>query len=262
MRREIAERYGEKKLYEGGLSVRATLDPKMQAMARKALVDGLVRYDEARGWRGAQQKLDLTGREWGLALAEVPALGDVAALAAGASCSRSPAARPGSACSRKREASGQVVTERETGVVTADGVKWTRRNVDKALNAGDVIYVEPMDGKPGQFRLRQIPEISGAIVAMDPYTGRVHAMVGGFSFDQSEFNRATQAHAPAGLVVQADRLRDRARQRLHAVQRSSSTRRSPSTWARARRPGRRQNYDGKSAAVRTRCATASSIRRT
>ena len=55
------------------------------------------------------------------------------------------------------------------------------------------IYVEPIDGKPGQYRLRQIPEVSGAIVAMDPYTGRVFAMVGGFSFDQSEFNRATQA---------------------------------------------------------------------
>src|SRR5918994_831557 len=75
VRREIADRYGEKKLYEGGLSVRATLDPKLQAIARKALVDGLVRYDEARGWRGAQQKIELAGREWGTALAEVPALG-------------------------------------------------------------------------------------------------------------------------------------------------------------------------------------------
>ena len=56
-----------------------------------------------------------------------------------------------------------------------------------------MVYVEPIEGKPGQFRLRQIPEISGAIVAMDPYTGRVFAMVGGFSFDQSAFNRATQA---------------------------------------------------------------------
>jgi penicillin-binding protein 1A len=58
---------------------------------------------------------------------------------------------------------------------------------------GDVVYVEPIDGKQGQFRLRQVPEVSGAFVAMDPFTGRVHAMVGGFSFDQSEFNRATQA---------------------------------------------------------------------
>jgi penicillin-binding protein 1A len=63
----------------------------------------------------------------------------------------------------------------------------------QALQAGDVIYVEPVDGKQGQYRLRQIPDISGSIVAMDPYTGRVFAMVGGFSFDQSEFNRATQA---------------------------------------------------------------------
>ena len=73
-------------------------------------------------------------------------------------------------------------------------MKWTRKSsVRAALQPGDVVYVEPMDGKPGQFRLRQIPEISGAIVAMDPFTGRVFAMVGGFSFDQSEFNRATQA---------------------------------------------------------------------
>jgi len=55
-----------------------------------------------------------------------------------------------------------------------------------------VVYVEPLDGK-GQFRLRQVPDVSGAFVAMDPFTGRIHAMVGGFSFDQSEFNRATQA---------------------------------------------------------------------
>ena len=61
------------------------------------------------------------------------------------------------------------------------------------LAPGDVVYVEPLAGKDGQFRLRQVPEISGAIVAMDPWTGRVLAMVGGFSYDQSQFNRATQA---------------------------------------------------------------------
>jgi len=66
------------------------------------------------------------------------------------------------------------------------------------LNVGDVTYVEPIEGKPGQFRLRQVPEISGAIVAMDPHTGRVKAMVGGFSFDKSEFNRATQALRQVG----------------------------------------------------------------
>ena len=61
-----------------------------------------------------------------------------------------------------------------------------------------MIYAEPLDGRPDQFRLRQIPEVSGAIIAMDPYTGRVFSMVGGFSFDQSEFNRATQAMRQPG----------------------------------------------------------------
>jgi penicillin-binding protein 1A len=197
VRRDIAERYGEENLYEGGLLIRATLDPKMQAMARKALVDGLVRFDEARGWRGAQQKIDLTGREWGLALAELPILGDVQPWRLAVVLEVTPGrARIG--LQPKKEASGQVVRDRQTGFVTADGAKWTRRTVEKAVAVGDVVYVEPIEGKQDQFRLRQIPEISGAIVAMDPYTGRVHAMVGGFSFDQSEFNRATQAMRQPG----------------------------------------------------------------
>jgi penicillin-binding protein 1A len=191
VRREIADRYGEKKLYEGGLSVRATLDPKLQAIARKALVDGLVRYDEARGWRGATQKIDLAGREWGTAVAEVPAMGDVqpwrlAVVLEVAGGQARIGLQP------KREPSGQIGRERELGMIATDGVKWTRRSVQQALSAGDVVYVEPLDGK-GQFKLRQVPDVSGAFVAMDPFTGRIHAMVGGFSFDQSEFNRATQA---------------------------------------------------------------------
>ncbi|WP_091135035.1 penicillin-binding protein 1A [Microvirga guangxiensis] len=197
VRRDIAERYGEEKLYEGGLLIRSTLDPKMQAMARKSLVDGLVRFDEARGWRGAQAKLDLAGREWGLALAEVPSMGDVQpwrlAVVLEVAGGR---ARIG--LQPKKESSGQLSRDRETGTIGADGVKWTRRSVEKAVSVGDVIYVEPIDGKEGQYRIRQVPEISGAIVAMDPQTGRVHAMVGGFSFDQSEFNRATQAMRQPG----------------------------------------------------------------
>ncbi len=76
VRRELSDRYGEKKLYEGGLSVRTTLDPQMQVWARKALVDGLVRYDESRGWRGAIRHVDL-GSDWGVTLADVPSLNDV-----------------------------------------------------------------------------------------------------------------------------------------------------------------------------------------
>src|SRR5437588_572061 len=77
VRREIYDKYGEKKLYEGGLSVRTTLDPKMQVMARKALDDGLVRFDEAQGWRGPVTRLDMA-LDWGAKLVDVKALTDIA----------------------------------------------------------------------------------------------------------------------------------------------------------------------------------------
>jgi len=197
VRRELSEKYGEKKLYEGGLSVRTTLDPKMQLMARKALVDGLVRFDEAHGFRGAMRNINVS-QDWGVALAEVPALGDVRPwrLAVVLDVTDA-AARIG--LQPPREKSGEVSRDRETGVLPMDGLRWTKKaTVKQALQVGDVIYAEPADGKPGQYRLRQIPDIAGGIVAMDPHTGRVLAMVGGFSFDQSEFNRATQAFRQPG----------------------------------------------------------------
>lgn len=193
VRRELNERYGEKKLYEGGLSVRTTLDPKLQGMARKALVDGLVRYDEARGWRGATQKISLATREWGQALGEMPALADIQPWRLAVVLEvNDTIARIG--LQPRRESNGQLSRERESGIINADGIKWTRRaKVAQLLAPGDVVYAEPIEGRTGQYRVRQIPEINGAIVVMDPHTGRVHAMVGGFSYDQNEFNRATQA---------------------------------------------------------------------
>jgi penicillin-binding protein 1A len=192
VRRDLLERYGEKKLYEGGLSVRTTIDPKMQLLARKSLTDGLVRYDEARGWRGAQTKIESASREWGAALAEIPALADVQPWRLAVVLDASgDTARIG--LQPKREAGNQVSPERVMGTIPADGYRWTRRGLRSVVSNGDVVYVEPVDGKPNQYRLRQLPEISGAMVVMDPYTGRVLAMVGGFSYDQSEFNRATQA---------------------------------------------------------------------
>jgi penicillin-binding protein 1A len=202
VRRYINDNYTEKKLYEGGLSVRTTLDPKLQVQARKALVDGFVSFDEQQGYRGAMSKLDMTG-EWGVKLSEVKALSDIAPWRlATVLDSGDTSARVG--FQPVREPSGAISKERETGTVTLEGVKWakltsgplkgkTPTKVSQVLEPGDVIYVEPLAGKEGQFRLRQIPEVSGALVAMDPQTGRVLAMVGGFSYDQSQFNRATQA---------------------------------------------------------------------
>jgi penicillin-binding protein 1A len=192
VRRDLNERYGEKKVYEGGLSIRTTLDPKLQLMARKALVDGLVRYDEARGWRGAIQKIEIIGRDWGIPLAALPALADVqpwrlgVVLDVGADSFRV-------GLQPRREAGNQIAAQRDVVTVTGDGFRWTRRNIRQVASVGDVVYVEPNESRPGTARLRQIPEVNGAITALDPHTGRVLAMVGGFSYDQSEFNRATQA---------------------------------------------------------------------
>jgi len=196
VRRELYERYGEKKLYEGGLSVRTSLDPKLQLLARKTFIDGLVRYDEAQGWRGSVTKIDIAG-DWGVKLAEVKALADIAPwrLAVVLEVSDQSARiglQPG------REPGGFVSKERTVGILPLEGMKWAKtggRAVGKAtqvVNPGDVVYVEPAKSE-GQFVLHQIPEISGAMVVEDPWTGRVLAMVGGFSFDQSQFNRATQA---------------------------------------------------------------------
>src|SRR6201747_3134736 len=212
VRRDVFERYGEKKLYEGGLSVRTTLDPKLQVMARKTMTAGLVNFDEATGYRGAVSKLDISG-DWGVKLADVKSLGDISPwrLAVVLEISDQSARigfQPG------RELGGAVSKQRQTGIVTLDGVRWakpiagpmkgkTATAVSQVLSPGDIIYADPLigkDGNPveGQYRLRQLPEVSGAMVVMDPWTGRVLAMVGGFSFDQSQFNRATQAYRQPG----------------------------------------------------------------
>jgi penicillin-binding protein 1A len=196
VRRELQERYGEQKLYEGGLSVRTTLDPKVQLMARKALVDGLVRYDEAYGWHGTLKAIDI-GQDWGIPLADIPAYGDIKPWVLAVALDVSDAAiRVG--LQPERDKSGAIVADRRTGIVTVDGARWTGRRPKGLVKPGDVFYVEPVPGHEGEYRLRQIPEVSGAAIAMDPFTGRVLAMVGGFSFDESEFNRATQAQRQPG----------------------------------------------------------------
>jgi penicillin-binding protein 1A len=176
------------------------------------MVAGLVNYDEAQGWRGPLSKLDISG-DWGAKLADVKSLSDISPWRMAVVLETSDqSARIG--FQPNRELGGAVSKERQTGIITPDGVKWakaasgpargrTPTAVSQVLAPGDVIYADPLfgkDGNPveGQFRLRQLPEISGAMVVMDPWTGRVLAMVGGFSFDQSQFNRATQAYRQPG----------------------------------------------------------------
>ena len=200
VRRYISEKYGDKKLYEGGLSVRTTLDPKLQVLARKTMINGLVNFDEALGWRGPVTKID-TGGDWGIKLADVKSLSDIEPWRLAVVLEvNDQSARIG--LQPARDPGGAVVKDREVGIVPLDGVKWAKpasgpakpiQRVTQVLSPGDVVYVEPPSKEKGEFRLRQVPEISGAMVVMDPQTGRVLAMVGGFSYDQSQFNRATQA---------------------------------------------------------------------
>jgi len=204
VRRQIIERYGDNALYEGGLSVRTSLDPRIQVAARKALQHGLISYDERRGFHGPIKTIQIGG-DWGVELAKIDSFSDVpewklavvlSADDSGADIGLQPS----------KDASGKVVEQRVTGRIDAKSMTWAYRSAkgDRktakspagVLEVGDVVYVEPMES--GSYRLRQPPKVQGGLVAMDPHTGRVLAMVGGFSYGQSEFNRATQAMRQPG----------------------------------------------------------------
>ncbi|GLS30701.1 penicillin-binding protein 1A [Mesorhizobium albiziae] len=205
VRREIISRYGEDALYEGGLSVRTTLDPKMQLIARKALQNGLIKFDRLRGYRGPKERIDISG-DWGVALGKVKALSDVpewqlAVVLDSSDSGLTVGLQP------KLEVSGALKADRDQATVSQEDMSWAMRHVVNGqrvkakspadvLKPGDVVYVEKKEGS--QYMLRQPPEVSGGLVAMDPHTGRVLAMVGGFSYAESEFNRATQAYRQPG----------------------------------------------------------------
>ena len=208
VRRTLLQMYGEEKLYGGGLSVRTTLNPKMQVMARDALVNGLVGYDRKTGWRGPVTTVDLASNsDWGLVVADTDTLRDVAPWEAGvvlsvaentAQLGLKPARAPGGLLSEERK----VVTLRFEDmswawpIINEKQVK--PKSISEVLKIGDVVYASPLKPEENIWELQQVPEVSGALVAMDPHTGRVLAMVGGFSFDQSQFNRATQAQRQPG----------------------------------------------------------------
>jgi len=206
VRRQIIQKYGDNALYEGGLSVRTSLDPHLQVLARKALQQGLTSYDERRGFHGPISTIEIGG-DWGEPLSKVAALSDVPEwkLAVVLSVDSEGAVvgiQPG------KEASGKIVAERVTGHIAAKNMQWayrsargdrkTAKSPEGVFGPGDVVYVEPISEEKGEYRLRQPPKVQGGLVAMDPHTGRVLAMVGGFSYAQSEFNRATQAMRQPG----------------------------------------------------------------
>ena len=169
VRRYISEKYGDKRLYEGGLSVRTTLDTKLQVLARKTMINGLVNFDEALGWRGPVTKIEI-GADWGIKLADVKSLSDIEPWRLAVVLEvNDQSARIG--LQPARDPGGVVVKDREVGIVPLDGVKWAKaangqakpvQRVTQVLAPGDVVYVEPSSKEKGEYRLRQVPEISGA----------------------------------------------------------------------------------------------------
>jgi len=208
VRRSLLSKYGEDKLYGGGLSVRTTLDPQLQQYAKKALINGLVKFDRTQGYRGPVSKIDISG-DWGLALGKIPSPSDIQPWRLGVVLeTQKSKAVIGFKPQRQQDAT--FVKDREAVEVTLEEMKWAAKrpgakridakSTADILHAGDVVYVAPKDPNniQGVWSLMQIPEVGGGLVAMDPYTGRVLAVAGGFSYDMSQFDRVIQAKRQPG----------------------------------------------------------------
>jgi penicillin-binding protein 1A len=188
IRRQIQAQYGEDALYNGGLSIRSTIDTRLQLAAARSLRAGLEAYDRRHDWRGPIGRGDPSG--------------DVAAQLGEA---QRPPSLSGWIRAMVTGTSNGAITVRDengaTGRLTNDDAQWAaqgaRRNRDRALSRGAIVYVTR--GQSGRYTLKQIPQVQGALVAMDPHTGRVLAMVGGYSFEDADgLNRATQASRQPG----------------------------------------------------------------
>ncbi len=186
------------RLNEGGFYMRTTLDPALQTAARVALMDGLEAYDRRHGWRGAWGKVEVR-----------PGWQAVAKRAAAPAERR----RWRTAVVTRVAGSDVQVEVAESGAhgpLAAQDVTWARAG--RGLAVGDLVFVEPPASAGGAFRLRQVPQVNGALVAIEPHSGRVLAMVGGYSFSLSNFNRATQAMRQPGSafkpIVYAAALED------------------------------------------------------
>ncbi len=208
VRRELLDRYGEGALYGGGLSVRTTLDPFLQGIADRQLRAGLIAYDRRHGWRGPLGRL-ARGAPWREALTAFALPKGIAAAM--------PAWRKAVVFNVTPERAELGFEDGGQGFITLASLRWARRwkkgerrgprvrSAADVLAAGEVVLAERRgpgkDGKKapdGTYELRQVPAINGALVALDPHTGRVLAMSGGFSFARSQFNRVTQARRQPG----------------------------------------------------------------
>ena len=202
VRRKLSSKYGNKALYRGGLVVRSTILPEYQRLSDKSLRNGLIMYDRRQGWRGPIGNVGIS-KDWLRALSKIPhpkALGNW---------------RLAVVTKMTNIEVSITVDDGSQGLILLNELKWARkwikgerlgpkvRTPKDVLKIGDVIIVEPI--KVGEvinsvlkYRLFQMPEIEGALVAINAHTGRILALSGGFSYERSQFNRALQAKRQPG----------------------------------------------------------------
>ncbi len=200
VKKELTELYGSDDVFENGIVVRTTLDTNLQRIAVKAFEAGIEDYDQKHGYRGALGKIDSTGK-WQEELQKF----NVKKI-------YKDSWRRAVVISVAKDNATVGVENGELGTISISTMKWARKHlsidslgpvvkkVADVLTIGDVILVEKT-GKGDGYLLRQIPEVNGAFLAMDPHTGRVLAMTGGYVDAANQFNRATQAMRQPGSTM-------------------------------------------------------------
>ena len=177
VRKSIIERLTYEKVYKQGFNINTPINLNLQKIATKSLRDGLVSYDKRKGWHGVLTN-KIYNSNWINDLEDFSlekSLGwDIAIVR-----------------SIDKFSVDIETTDKIKGQIDFKEVSWIKKDFEEFLKTGDIIYVEKI--RDNKFSLRQIPKVNGGIVVMDPYTGRVLALSGGFSFRNSEFNRASQA---------------------------------------------------------------------
>ena len=182
VRKFIVKKYGFDKVYKQGFNIKTPINLKIQTIATQSLRDGLIQYDKRKGWRGPLLNKKDTNN-WNNDLKKYhleKSIGWNLAI-----------------IKKKNKFFVEIETDQKiAGKIEYQDVSWTKKELDKLFKVGDVVYVNKI--KDNIFSLKQLPKANGGIVVMDPFTGRVIALSGGFSFKRSEFNRATQASRQPG----------------------------------------------------------------